>query len=64
MQFLVQAHQAQIATGLTPKQVKFSTSLPVLHHATVAGIVDVYDFMMSPTGHALVKKVGLMFTLT
>jgi hypothetical protein len=64
MQFLVEAYQAQIATGLTPEQVKFSTSLPVLRDATVAGIVDVYDFMTSPTGWALVKKVGLKFTLT
>ena len=59
MQFLVETHQAQIATGLTPEQVKFSTSLPVLHDATVVGIVDVYDFMISATGRELVKKVCL-----
>jgi hypothetical protein len=63
MQFLVETHQAQITTGLTPKQVKFSTSLPVLCDAIVVGIVDVYDFMTSPTGQALVKKVCLKFTL-
>ena len=59
MQFLVDSHQTQIAAGLTPNDVKFSTSLPVLRDATVAGIVDVYDFMTGPTGHKLVKKVSL-----
>ena len=50
MELLVETHQAQISTGLTPEQVKFSTSLPVLHDATVVGIVKVYDCMISPTG--------------
>jgi hypothetical protein len=45
MQFLVDSYQAQIVAGLTPNDVKFSTSLPVLHDTTVVGIVDVYDFM-------------------
>jgi hypothetical protein len=63
MQFLVETYQAQIATGLTPEKVKFSTSLPVLRDATVSGIVDVYDFMTSPTGRELVKKVSRKFTL-
>lgn len=59
MQFLVDLHQAQIVAGLTLNDVKFSTSLPVLHDATVAGIVDVYDFMTGPIGRDLVKKVSL-----
>jgi hypothetical protein len=58
MQFLVDLYQAQIAAGLTPNNVKFSTSLPVLRDATVAGIVDVYDFMTGPTSRELVKKVS------
>ena len=53
------SHQTQIAAGLTPNDVKFSTSLPVLRDATVAGIVDVYNFMTGPTGRKLVKKVSL-----
>jgi hypothetical protein len=60
MQFLVKTYQDQIATGLTPDQVKFSTSLPILHDATVAGVVDVYDFMTSAAGHELVKKIHLI----
>ena len=62
MQFLVRTYQDQITTGLTPKQVKFSTSLPILHDATVAGVVDIYDFMVSATGHELVKKVCLQLS--
>jgi hypothetical protein len=63
MQFLIETYQAQIATGLTPEKVKFSTSLLVLRDVTVSGIVDVYDFMTSPTGRELVKKVSCKFTL-
>jgi UDP-N-acetylglucosamine transferase subunit ALG13 len=61
MQYLVEAHQQQIADGLTPEQVKFSVSLPVLRDASVAGLVEVYDFMTGPTGRQLVKKVDLLF---
>jgi hypothetical protein len=57
MNFLVNEYQKQITSGLTPTQVKFSTSLPVLRDATVAGIVDVYDFMNTFTGRELVKRV-------
>ena len=57
MRFLVNAHQSQIASGLTPKQVRFTTLLPVLRNATVAGLVDVYHFMTSHVGRTLVKKV-------
>ena len=62
MQFLVDSYQAHIAASLTLNNVKFSTSLPVLRDATVAGIVDVYDFMTGPTGCELVKKVSLEST--
>lgn len=57
MQYLVEAHQKQISAGLTPEQVKFSTSLPVLCDTSIAGIVEVYDFMTGPTGRQLIKKV-------
>ena len=61
MQYLVEAHQQQIAGNLTPEQVKFSVSLPVLRDASVAGLVEVYDFMTGPTGCQLVKKVNLLY---
>ncbi|KAG1722946.1 hypothetical protein EDB19DRAFT_1834792 [Suillus lakei] len=54
--FLVEAHSSQISCGLVPEQVKFTTSLPVLRDASVAALVDVYDFMMSAAGCELVKK--------
>ena len=59
MQYLVEAHQKQIANGLTPEQVKFSISLPVLCDASVAGLVEVYDFITGPIGCQLVKKVDI-----
>ena len=59
MQYLVEAHQKQIVNGLTPEQVKFSISLPVLRDASVAGLVEVYDFMIGPIGRQLVKKVDI-----
>lgn len=62
IQFLVDSHQTQITAGLTSNNVKFSTSLPVPHDATVTGFVDVYDFMTGPTGHKLVKRVSLEST--
>jgi hypothetical protein len=61
MKYLIEVHQKQIATGLTPEQVKFSTSLPVLRDASVAGIFEVYDFMTGPAGHQLIKKVRTIY---
>ncbi|KAH7912831.1 hypothetical protein BJ138DRAFT_1147501 [Hygrophoropsis aurantiaca] len=50
-----------MASGLTPEQVKFTTSLPTLRDASIAGIVEVYDFMTGPIGRDLVKKVSIFF---
>ena len=61
VQFLVDSYQAQIVASSTLNNVKFSMSLPILCDATVAGIMDVYDFMTGPTGHELVKKASLKF---
>ena len=58
-EYLVNSHQKQIDSGLTTEQVKFTTSLPVLRDASVAGIVAVYDFMMGPFRCELVQKVSL-----
>lgn len=57
MNYLVSVHEAQLESGLTPEHVKFTTSLPALRDASVAGIVEVYDFMTGPTGREIVKKV-------
>ena len=61
MRYLVDSHQTQIASGLAPEQVKFTTSLPALRDASVAGVVEVYDFMTGPTGRELIKKVKCSF---
>ena len=61
LKYLIETYRQQVATGLTAEQVKFSTSLPELQNASVAGIVEVYDFLNSPTGHELVKKVCYSF---
>ena len=39
LKYLVETYHKQVATGLTAEQVKFSTSLPELRNASVAGIV-------------------------
>ena len=57
MEYPVDTHQQQINSGLTNEQVKFSTSLPVLHDTSVAGIVSVHEFMTGPFGRELVQKV-------
>ena len=61
LRYLIDIHQVQIASGLTPEQVKISTSLPVLRDATVAGLMEVYDFMTSFVGCQLVKKIRQCF---
>ena len=58
-EYLVNSHQKQIDSGLTTEQVKFTTSLPVLRDASVAGIVAVYDFMTGPFRRELIQKVSL-----
>jgi hypothetical protein len=63
MKYLIEVHQKLIATGLTPKQVKFSTPLPILCDASVTGIIEVYDFMTGPVKRPLVKKVKLTLGL-
>ena len=59
MNFLVKAHQKKIASGLIPTQVKILISLSVLCDASIAGLVDVYDFMTTFTNCELVKKVHI-----
>ena len=50
LRYLVESYQKQIAEGLDPKQVKFMSSLHALRDASVAVIVEVYDFMAGPEG--------------
>lgn len=59
LDFLVKCHTAQMKTGLTAEQVRFTTSLPVLRDASVAPLVNVWKFMNSPDGRDLVRRVCL-----
>ncbi|KAJ7506418.1 hypothetical protein B0H11DRAFT_1903792 [Mycena galericulata] len=52
----VNAHLAQVATGISPEKVKFSTSYPVLRNASVRGCVDLYNWMTTPDGRDLVAR--------
>ncbi|KAH7904030.1 hypothetical protein BJ138DRAFT_965924, partial [Hygrophoropsis aurantiaca] len=45
LQFMIDSHSAQISKGLTPEQVKFTTSAPVLRDASVKSVVKAYNFM-------------------
>ncbi|KAF7793930.1 hypothetical protein EIP86_005052 [Pleurotus ostreatoroseus] len=56
LKFLVDSHTKQIESGLTPEQVRFTTSMPVLRDASVAPLVDVWKFMDAPDGHSIVRR--------
>lgn len=58
LQFLVDSHAQQLDSGLTPEQVKFTTSLPVLRDASVQPIVNTWQFLHSSNGRDLIQKVG------
>jgi hypothetical protein len=59
LNFLVDSHQHQINDGLTPAQVKVTTSLPVLCNALVRPILDLYHFLSSFKGQRIIKQVCL-----
>jgi hypothetical protein len=63
LQFQVDGHQAQLAAGITPGNVKFSSSYPVLRDASVQCCVDLYDWMSSPDGRDLIKRVKVFISL-
>ncbi len=54
--FLVEEQQKQVAKGINPAAVKIATGLPKLCDASVAGLVELYDFMTGPYGCDVVKK--------
>ncbi|KAJ7178437.1 hypothetical protein C8R43DRAFT_942122 [Mycena crocata] len=58
LDYLVQSHQAQIAAGITPENVEFSSSYPVLRNASVRACVDLYDWLKTPEGMKIIKKVS------
>ncbi|KAJ7613758.1 hypothetical protein DFH06DRAFT_1146711 [Mycena polygramma] len=56
LDWMVDAHAAQVKKGLTVEQVKFTTSLPVLRDASVKPIVDLYEWAQTPAGRDVIKR--------
>ncbi|KAJ2934644.1 hypothetical protein H1R20_g2448, partial [Candolleomyces eurysporus] len=56
LDFLVENHASQIQEGLTPEQVKVTTSLPTLRDASVSPIVDVFKFLQGWKGREIVQN--------
>ncbi|KXN80633.1 hypothetical protein AN958_09263 [Leucoagaricus sp. SymC.cos] len=46
----------QISYGVSPEDIKFTTSFPRLRDASVQGLVDADEFMQSPQGRDLIQK--------
>ncbi|KAK7036323.1 hypothetical protein R3P38DRAFT_2414207, partial [Favolaschia claudopus] len=63
LNYLVRCHQQQIDAGLTPENIKFSSSYPVLRNASVQACLDVYDFFTSPDGRDIVKRAWELCTV-
>ncbi|THV03410.1 hypothetical protein K435DRAFT_835856 [Dendrothele bispora CBS 962.96] len=57
LQWLVDKHMAGLSEGLTPSQIKFTTSLPVLRDAaSIQPCVNVFEFFQTLEGRKLVQK--------
>ena len=58
LEYLMNIHKTQVLSGLTPEQVKFTTSYPILCNASVRPIVEVFKFFNSPDGRDLIRRVS------
>ncbi|EPS95422.1 hypothetical protein FOMPIDRAFT_1132449 [Fomitopsis schrenkii] len=56
LEFLVESHTAQISKGLTPEQVKITTSIKTLRDASVAPLVSIYNFFDSFAGKTVIRR--------
>ncbi|KAG6824721.1 hypothetical protein H0H92_006024 [Tricholoma furcatifolium] len=54
--YLVDSHRKQVANGLTPAQVKFTTSLPALRDASVQPIVNLFNYLSSSAGRKIIQQ--------
>lgn len=57
LDFLVGAYHNQLGSGLSPDQVRFTNSLPILRDASVKPIVNVYKYLQTFEGSEIIKKV-------
>ncbi|KAJ6605859.1 hypothetical protein B0H10DRAFT_1957019 [Mycena sp. CBHHK59/15] len=51
-------HQEQLAAGMTPEKVVFSSSYPVLRNASVRPCVELYNWLKTPEGEDIIKRSG------
>lgn len=58
LEFFVECHSCQIDNGITPKHIKFTTSLPVLRNASGSPIVALHNYLLSSIGEKIVQKVS------
>lgn len=58
LEYLVNSHTTQVSSGLTPEQVKFTTSYPALRDASVRPIVEAFKFFNNPDGRDIIRRVG------
>ncbi|KAE9393905.1 hypothetical protein BT96DRAFT_958958 [Gymnopus androsaceus JB14] len=56
LEYLVNIHKTQLLSGLTPEQVKFTTSYPILRNASVQPIIEVFKFFNSPDGRDIICR--------
>ncbi|KAK6996223.1 hypothetical protein R3P38DRAFT_2565955 [Favolaschia claudopus] len=56
---MVDCHSEPLKNGLTPEQVKFSTSVPVLRDASVKPIVELYEWGQTLPGWDLIRRAKL-----
>jgi hypothetical protein len=59
LEYLVHCYEEQITAGITPDKVVFSSSYPVLRDASVRACVDLYGWLESQDGEAVIKRVRL-----
>ncbi|KAJ2936155.1 hypothetical protein H1R20_g939, partial [Candolleomyces eurysporus] len=55
LDYLVESHKEQLSEGLTPSQIKFTTSLPILRNASVDPIVKLHETMRGANGRDLIR---------
>jgi hypothetical protein len=56
LQRFVNAYQAQVDSGITPDQVKFTTSLTELCDKSVHPLINMYEYFQTFEGSQIVKK--------
>ncbi|KAF7333374.1 DDE superfamily protein [Mycena venus] len=59
LEYLVHCRESQVAAGITPENVTFTSSYPVLRDASVRACVDLYDWLASPEGREIIKRSWL-----